>query len=100
MARMMKRAAVIAALATLLVASAGFAPCFYPESRHFDYYQYHSSCGHEPPCGPWEPTITYWSLDGTCDTDCANNTSCQGDTHVDSMTIIDVTTGPCDPICE
>ena len=100
MLRVMKRAAVIAALATLLVASTSFAPCFYPHSRHVDYYQRHVSCGHTPPCGPWEPVVDYWSLDGYCDTDCDSNTYCEGDTHVDSQTILDISLGPCDPICE
>jgi len=96
----MKRAAILAALATLLVSTASYAPCFYPHSVHKDFYQRHVSCGHEPPCGPWEPVIDYWSLDGTCDKDCDGNWTCEGDTEVRSGTDVDIQLGPCDPICE
>jgi hypothetical protein len=95
----MKRAAILAALAMLLVASAGYAPCFYPKARHVDYYQYHISCTHDP-CQPRDAYVDWWSLDGWCDTDCDGNTYCEGDTHVDSRTMTDITLSPCDPVCE
>ena len=94
----MKRAAIIAALATLLVASSSYAPCFYPHSRHEDYFQYHRSC--DPSCHTWDQYVDWWSLDGECDVDCDGNRTCSGDTHVDGATSIDVSLSPCDPICE
>ena len=79
--------------AIFMVASAGYAPCFYPQSRHVDYYQHHI-------IGTPPYLVTYWQLDGFCDTDCSGNTSCSGDTHIDDQTLFDVTTGECsDPIC-
>ena len=92
---MIKRLSVFALL--LLVATAAYAPCFYPRSEHVDYWQYHASCYYGnrwPICEEW------WSLDGTCDTDCDGNTYCDGDTHIDSRTILDYSSGYCDPICE
>jgi hypothetical protein len=95
----MKRVApILAALVLVFVASAAYAPCFYPHSRHVDYWQHHSSC--EPDCHPFQAYTDWWSLDGTCDTDCDGNMTCDGDTHVDSATILDVSFGPCDPICD
>ena len=95
----MKRALVFALASMLLVAAAGYAPCFYPKSRHIDYYQHHSNCVwvesvHHWACSDW------WSLDGTCDIDCDGNSTCEGDTHVDSQTMTDVTLGSCPPVCE
>jgi len=80
----------------LLVAGSAYAPCEYPRSEHDDYYQYHSTCewnGSHWVCTEW------WSLDGSCDSDCSYNYTCSGDTHVDSMTIIDSTFSDCPPIC-
>ena len=94
----MKRAAIIAALATLLVASSSYAPCFYPLSVHVDYYQYHRSC--DPNCHAWDPYVDWWSLDGTCDTDCDGNTTCEGDTEIRWNTETDFSLALCDPICE
>ena len=93
----MKRALILASLATLLIASAGYAPCYYPLARHTDYYQYHSSCS---PCGPREPMVEYWSLDGTCDLDCDGNTYCEGDTEVRARTYTYSSFSGCDPICD
>jgi hypothetical protein len=73
----------------LLLASAGFAPCFIPESRHVEYWQY------DPLCIPGGSCTPRWFLRGTCDTDCYGNTSCSGDTHIDDQTRFVVTTGDC-----
>jgi len=96
---MIKRAAILAALASLFIATAGYAPCFYPKSRHVDYYQRHTDCVWDPYVQHWACTDD-WSLDGTCDTDCDGNTACEGDTHVDSQTILEVTLGSCAPVCD
>jgi hypothetical protein len=74
----------------LLVASAGYAPCYTPQARHVEYWQIHYACtgGHCILPG-------YHTLDGTCDTDCEENTSCSGDTHIDSNTEFVLTTEEC-----
>ena len=94
----MKRIAIIAALAMTLVASAGYAPCYYPLSSHTDYYQYHTTCS--PSCRPGEIYADWWSLDGTCDTDCNGNTYCEGDTEIRYRTDRYTTFSACDPICD
>ena len=96
---MLKRAAILAAFASLLIATAGYAPCEYPHSRHQDYWQYHVECTHNP-CQGGDAYVDWWSLDGTCDTDCEGYTTCDGDTHIDSRTDIETTLGYCAPICE
>jgi hypothetical protein len=93
----MKRAVILIA-AMLLVASASYAPCFYPHSRHEEYWQHHSSC--EPNCRPFQIYTDWWSLDGECDVDCDGTRYCSGDTEIRSDTIVEYSFGPCDPICE
>ena len=95
----MKRAVILAGLAFLLIPTASYAPCFYPHSHHYDYYQHHAICAHDP-CRSFDMYEEWWSLDGTCDIDCDGNEYCSGDTHVDSFTFIDHSMGPCDPICD
>lgn len=93
----MRRVAIVTA-AILLIASASYAPCFYPESFHVEYWQYHVNCivsGGNTWCF-WPG---YHTLDGTCDTDCSGNTVCSGDTHIDDSTQFVVTSGDCDPVC-
>jgi hypothetical protein len=76
------------------VASAGFAPCWTPQSRHVGYYQMHRFCFLNGSC-----EAPFWRLDGSCDTDCSGNTSCTGDTHIDDNTRFVVTTTDCDEVC-
>ena len=93
----MKR--IVLFLALILVATVAYAPCYYPRSHHTDYWQYHRSC--DPDCHAWQAYTDWWSLDGTCDTLCDEVTTiCDGDTHIDSRTILEFSSGPCDPICE
>ena len=96
----MKRAVIFAALAALLISTAAYAPCFYPHSRHQDYFQYLNDCVWDPVAHHWACNEGFWSLDGTCDIDCDGNVTCDGDTHVDAQTDIQTTLGYCDPICE
>lgn len=75
------------------------ANCFYPHSRHIDYYQPHSICYWDSNLHAWACS-NWWSLDGTCDIDCDGNMTCDGDTHVGTGTQTQTTLGPCAPICD
>ena len=70
--------------------------CLGQHQEHCDYWQIHHIGGY----GIGHPGDTYWSLDGSCDTDCDGNMYCSGDTHIDSGTMVEcANTGscPCDP---
>jgi hypothetical protein len=84
----------ILTLSLLLVASAGFAPCWTPMSSHVEYWQYQPLCVQGGSCNP------RWFLEGTCDIDCSGNITCTGDTHIDDNTRFVVTTADCDQVCD
>ena len=92
----MKKRALVLGIFLLLFASASYAPCWWPEWRHVDYWQYHRSCGtgNPPPCIDW------WSLDGTCDYYCDGTSYCEGDTEFRWRTITEMQSGQCDMVCE
>jgi len=91
----MKRAAILGSLAILFLATASYAPCWYPEWTHIDFYQVHTGTCCNPPRG-----YEIWSLDGTCDTDCNGNTYCEGDTEIRWQTYTQSQSGFCDAVCE
>ena len=90
----MKRIVLLSA-ALLLVASASYAPCWWPEWRHVDYWQFHQGCAGNPP-----RCVEDWSLDGTCDYYCDGSSYCQGDTEIRYRTMLELQSGQCDMVCE
>ena len=91
----MKKRALIVGIFLILFASAAYAPCWYPEWWHYDYWQFHQGCGGNPP-----RCVEDWSLDGTCDYYCDGTSYCEGDTEVRWRTIVEWQHGFCDPVCE
>jgi len=91
----MKKRALILGCCLILFASAGYAPCWYPQWTHQDFWQFHQGCAGSPPV-----CVEDWALDGTCDTDCNGNTTCSGDTEIRWRTYVDSTWGYCDQVCE
>jgi hypothetical protein len=80
-------------------AAAAQANCWYPKSRHIEYWQHHSYCVWDANLHRWA-CEDWWQVDGTCDVDCDGNMTCDGDTTVRSDTIVDTTLQSCPPVCE
>ena len=91
----MKKRALILTSFLILFASVGYAPCWYPQWGHSDYWQFHQDCAGSPPrCDE------SWSLDGTCDYYCDGTSYCTGDTEYRWRTIVYSQSGNCDLVCE